>query len=239
MLRRWAVKTKPSYPNLVDEYTPTDPALWEVVLDVASGDRLEYTRGDRTIHSPNEGRGYRNMPHNPKGIAWAVKQYNGFGSNWKQARWGVRLHRMACGSVEVTEGPDTVEGARMASEGLLRLSSEVNGKSYWDLTPKGFRVVLAQLTNDLEQKMTQLLRNFDPSQGQSLGSWIESVFRVKSPQTPKGTKLLKEKMQKLVWVLKYRPDPLEIQTDWEEIKPQLPLLAKFTDEGANVVDDSI
>ena len=54
-----------------------------MVLDVAEGSRLELRQGDRTIHAPNEGQGYRNMPANPKGIAWAIKQYNGFGGNWR------------------------------------------------------------------------------------------------------------------------------------------------------------
>lgn len=80
-----AVKTKPSYPNLVDEYQPTDEKLWETVLEVASGTRLKYKRDDREINAPNGTRGYRNMPHNPKGIAWAVKQYKGFGGNWKKS----------------------------------------------------------------------------------------------------------------------------------------------------------
>lgn len=82
-LEKVAVKTKPSFPNLSDEYQPTDPVLWKRVLEVATGDRLDYTQNDRTIHAPNEGRGYRNMPNNPKGIAWAVKQYNGYDGNWK------------------------------------------------------------------------------------------------------------------------------------------------------------
>ena len=53
------------------------------MLEVAGGRKQELRIGDRTIHSPNKGRGYRNMPQNPKGIAWAVKQYNGFGGNWR------------------------------------------------------------------------------------------------------------------------------------------------------------
>lgn len=81
-----AVKTKPSYPHLSDTREPTNPHLWATVLDVASGKRLELTINNRTIHSPNGTRGYRNMPHNPKGIAWAVKQYNGFGGNWRDRK---------------------------------------------------------------------------------------------------------------------------------------------------------
>lgn len=80
-----AVKKKPSFPHLTDKYDPTDENLWQTVLEVASGKRLKYQRGDREINAPNGTRGYRNMPHNPKGIAWAVKQYNGFGGNWRTA----------------------------------------------------------------------------------------------------------------------------------------------------------
>lgn len=38
--------------------------------------------GPRTIHAPNKGRGFRHWP-NQKAVAWAVKQYNGFGGRWK------------------------------------------------------------------------------------------------------------------------------------------------------------
>jgi hypothetical protein len=80
-----AVKTKPSLPNPTDEYHPTDENLWKIVLEVASGDRLKYERSGREINAPNGPQGFRNMPHNPNGIAWAVKQYNGFGGHWKSA----------------------------------------------------------------------------------------------------------------------------------------------------------
>jgi hypothetical protein len=71
---RRAVKRAPSEPYPTDEYGATDRHLWKVCLDVASGKKREHTQSDRTIHSPNDGRGYRNMPANPNGIAWAVKQ---------------------------------------------------------------------------------------------------------------------------------------------------------------------
>ena len=83
-----AVKTKPSFPNPKDTQAPTNQSLWDSVLEVASGQRMEMRQGDRVIHSPNNGRGYRNMPHNPNGIAWAVKQYKGFGGNWKNKSAG-------------------------------------------------------------------------------------------------------------------------------------------------------
>lgn len=57
--------------------------MWERVLEVARGDRQEYTQGDRTIHAPNDGAGFRSWP-DPNGTAWAVKQYNGFLGQWKR-----------------------------------------------------------------------------------------------------------------------------------------------------------
>jgi hypothetical protein len=99
--------TKPSLPQPVDEYQPTDQNLWKTVLEVASGDRLKYERNDRTINAPNGTRGYRNMPHNPKGIAWAVKQYKGFGGHFKKATTMIRHHA-------ATEGVE-FSGARVAA----------------------------------------------------------------------------------------------------------------------------
>jgi hypothetical protein len=84
-------------PNLTDEYEPTNPGLWEIVLQVTRGDRNEYSAGDRTIHSPNNGSGFHPWPH-PKGTAWAIKQYKGFGGKWRlrtanrvAARWLERI----------------------------------------------------------------------------------------------------------------------------------------------------
>lgn len=135
-----AVKRKPSFPNLVDEYEPTDPRLWKQVLEVASGDRRDLTIGDRTINSPNDGRGYRGMPSNPKGIAWAVKQFKGFNGNFKkQAKlpeesttWEIRLGRMKAGGIEVTNGPDP-EAEKLISEGKIRLAGTDGLRWYWDL----------------------------------------------------------------------------------------------------------
>jgi hypothetical protein len=78
---RVAVPKAPSFPNPVDEYVPTNPPLWKAVLEVAQGKRQEHTLGDRTIHAPNNGRGF-SWP-SPQGSAWAVKQYKGFGGGWK------------------------------------------------------------------------------------------------------------------------------------------------------------
>lgn len=83
---RFAVRNAPSKPYLTDSYEPTNPTLWEKVLMVARGDLREMTRvgpkGPRTIHAPNHGLGYRHWP-NMRAVAWAVKQYNGYGGRWK------------------------------------------------------------------------------------------------------------------------------------------------------------
>lgn len=88
---RTATRTKPSFPLLRDTREPTNEDLWKDVLDVASGNRRELRVSDRIIHSPNRGRGYRRMPSNPKGIAWAIKQYNGFGGKWRERKSENRL----------------------------------------------------------------------------------------------------------------------------------------------------
>ncbi len=76
----------PSKPYMTDEWEATDRRLWLRVLDVARGRKREMTRvgpkGPRTIHAPNKGRGFRHWP-NPKAMAWAVKQYNGYGGQWE------------------------------------------------------------------------------------------------------------------------------------------------------------
>lgn len=246
-----AAKTEPSLPQLSDKYEATNLSLWKDVLDVASGERRELTLNDRTIHSPNEGRGYRNMPHNPKGIAWAVKQYKGFGGNFRGQKeaaipgpWEARMRRMAAGGVECTaaEG-ETAEAHSLVSQGLLRLASSVGSRHYWDLTEEGLKVALTSLTDELKRRVEGILRSFDPGEAKRLGEWIEANFRINSPKTPSGGKKVKEQLQRMVWTLKNRhsqgSDPSdiaqEVQRDWDDIKGQLPLLVKFTDEGGTVV----
>ncbi len=81
-----AVQNAPAKPYLTDTYNATDQNLWEKVLMVARGDLRYMTRvgpkGPRTIHAPNHGLGYRHWP-NMRAVAWAVKQYNGYGGRWK------------------------------------------------------------------------------------------------------------------------------------------------------------
>src|SRR6185369_1223979 len=83
---RTSVRNAPSKPYMTDQWEPTDARLWQKVLMVAKGRRRQMTRvgpnGPRTIHAPNHGRGFRHWP-NQKAVAWAVKQYNGYGGKWK------------------------------------------------------------------------------------------------------------------------------------------------------------
>jgi hypothetical protein len=140
--RREAVKQSPSEPYLTDEYGATDRHLWKACLDVASGEKREFTEGGRTIHSPNDGRGFRNMPANPNGIAWAVRQYNGFGGAWKPHREALdhlaQLYVMAQGGVVQTPRgqPHPLE-----KHGLVKLAGRGASGAFWDITPKGARVV--------------------------------------------------------------------------------------------------
>lgn len=85
---RKAERNAPSKPAPTDTWDPTNEKLWLAVLQVAKGKKRQMSKvapgGDlRTIHAPNKGRGFRHWP-NPKAIAWAVKQYKGFGGRWRE-----------------------------------------------------------------------------------------------------------------------------------------------------------
>jgi len=81
-----ATQNAPDKPALTDEYKAVDKNLWDIVMQVAKGERHDFTRGgpngDRTINAPNEGQGFRKWP-SQKAVAWAIKQYKGFGGQWK------------------------------------------------------------------------------------------------------------------------------------------------------------
>jgi hypothetical protein len=243
---RTALRNAPSKPYFTDEYEPTNATLWERCLEVVNGKRRYYTESGRTINSPNHGRGYRHMP-NPKGIAWAVKQYNGFGGGWKARKEDVVAHTaelrvMAQGGVVVARPGELDALGRL---GLARVASEAHGHVYWDVTAKGQRVALAGLVGELSSRMEKLLGNFDVTEAKKLAEWMEANFRINSPKTPSGGKALKETLKGLVWVLKHRydfstqPDPApvvaELQRYWQQVSPKLGVLAKFTDEGGSVV----
>lgn len=144
--QRTAVRNAPSKPYFTDEYEPTDPELWARCLEVVNGERRWYTQSGRTINAPNDGRGYEHMP-NPKGIAWAVKQYNGFGGGWKSRKEDVTntaaLRILAHGGVVVAR-PGELEDLKRA--GLARVAGEAHGRVYWDVTVKGRRRFAAVMT---------------------------------------------------------------------------------------------
>jgi hypothetical protein len=93
--------------------------------------------------------------------------------------------------------------------------------------------------------MERLLSSFDPTAAKDLATWILDNFRIDSPKTPAGGKVVKEKMSRLVWVLKNRhsstKDPdvdkivAEIREGWGDVLQNLAVLTKFTDEGGSVV----
>src|SRR5690606_35748795 len=154
----------------------------------------------------------------------------GFGANWKskdeakEAMWN-GLVRMAAGGVETTEGTP-LEAAEALAEGHIRLASQVGQRCYWDITEAGFRAVMASLTDELVKRVENILRDYKEDEAKKLGAWIESNFRINSPKTPRGGKPLKEKMQRLVWVLKNRMSQgtdadstaAEVKSDWDDIK---------------------
>lgn len=211
--QKTGLKTKPSYPNLTDEHVPTDAPLWEKCLEVVNGERREFTRGDRTIHSPNNGRGYLHMP-NPKGIAWAVKQYKGFGGNWKGRKEAAVLHPslrvMALGGVAVA-GKGELDG--LQAQGLIKLAGQTETHAYWDITAAGLRVFRAGLKEELVHKVDDLqgrvkaypadapLSREDRTKVQELAAWFRKTFRVDSAKTPKGQKKLKEEAHRFLKTL--------------------------------------
>lgn len=240
----------PSEPYLTDEYQPTNANLWQNVLEVARGDRRELRIGDRTINSPNAGRGFYPWPH-PNGIAWAVKQYNGFNGGWSRKESGV-VARMRAGATIATEAGSyehtTVE--LLKREGFVRLSSVSGPWHYWEPTYRGRRHFRASLGDDFRRKMEDVLQAFDEAKAKALGEWIEENFRVQSPKTPKGGKELKQDLERIVWVLKHRVssqmgDPTEVrekaraevESYWKgDIEPHLAkIVTLFTDEGGKVV----
>lgn len=80
-----------------DDHFPTNKWLWEQCIDLAKGERRTLRYQDKEIEGPHHGRGWRHWPA-PKGIAWAVKQYNNLGGGWKSKEGHVLL-----GGLEVPE----------------------------------------------------------------------------------------------------------------------------------------
>lgn len=113
------------------------------------------------------------------------------------------------------------------------------------LTRLAALVTAAALQDTLTQRMTQLLADFGSDEAHKLGAWFENTFRVKSPQTPKGQKALKDLGAKLAWWLKctyLEPDKhrSQVALSWQAVQPQLDnLVHYFSDEGTKQVPKQI
>lgn len=244
----------PTQPYLTDEYRPTNEHLWKSVLEVAKGERRDFSLGDRTINAPNEGRGFYPWPH-PNGIAWAVKQYNGFNGGWSRKEAGIAA-RMREGATIATEVGSFEHTAveLLKTDGLVRLASTSGPWHYWEPTYRGWRHFRASLGDDLRRKMDDLLRDFSAEKAHEVGLWFEANFRVNSPKSPKGGKALKDEATSFLWILKHRlsyphlkPEEYlpgafekakeEIAARWKaDIEPNLSqLVGMFTDEGGKVI----
>lgn len=236
----------PSEPYLTDEYEPTNPRLWRDVLDVAEGKRRQLTIGPRTINAPNEGAGFRNMPNNPNGIAWAVKQYNGFKGNWRPRKASLTgpvfdmLNLMRLGAVFSTRSAAEIAPLiTLESLGYVKPLHSAGRVPCWDITQKGVRVVQASLKPELERRMDDLLTGeYDPAKAKQVADWLQNNFRFKSPKTPRGQKQLKEEVHKLWWALAYGGASYRatVEDAWSKIKPETSNLVRhFTDEGGVLV----
>lgn len=257
-----AQQNAPSKPYMTDEWKPSDERLWLKVLMVAKGRKREMTRvgpdGPRTIHAPNHGRGFRHWP-NPKAVAWAVKQYNGYGGRWKgkdedgqevttkAAGHQMVLEQMRLGAVMTTVEATPLHRAMLDLErrDLVQLveASDARREYYWDITYQGMRHVTASLGAEVTRRMENLLQgDYDVEEAKKTAAWLEQNFRFKSPKTPRGQKQLKELMDKLWWSLAHGGlvHRSSVQFTWEEIKPKVQdLVQYFSNEGTSVVLDQI
>lgn len=268
---RTAVRNAPSKPYMTDQWEPTDDHLWQKVLNVARGRKRQMTRvgpkGPRTIHAPNHGRGFRHWP-NQKAVAWAVKQYKGYGGKWKgrneegeeevttasviasltrdfpnDAFQQEALERMRLGSI-LTVGTYSQEHRwldDLSLDGFTRLikADEERRESYWEITAKGLRRVIASLGDELTAKMDRLLYGeYDLSEARKIAAWFQEHFRFKSPKTPKGQKDLKALADKLWWFLA-NGEPTSkptVEIVWHELLPNVSELVRaFSSEGGTKV----
>jgi hypothetical protein len=261
-----AERNAPSKPYMTDEWKPSDERLWLKVLMVAKGRKREMTRvgpnGPRTIHAPNHGRGFRHWP-NPKAVAWAVKQYNGYGGRWKgrdeegqevttKASRDVlpqqtMLEQMRLGAILTTSEstPEHHSMIELERRDLVQLveASDARQEFYWDITYEGLRHVTASLGSELTRRMESLLQgDYDVEEAKKTAVWLNDNFRFKSPKTPRGQKQLKEQMDKLWWSLAHGGlvHRSAVQLTWEEVKPKVADLVRyFSNEGVSVVSDKI
>lgn len=249
---RTAVRNAPSKPYMTDEWDPTDERLWLRVLMVAKGRKRQMTRvgpnGPRTIHAPNHGRGFRHWP-NQKAVAWAVKQYNGYGGRWKgkdekgeevttkaaSAYEQSALEQMRRGSILTTQSGTADHRTMLSMEqrDLVQLveASNTRLEFYWDITYQGMRHVTASLGGELTRKMEALLTGpYDLNEARKLAAWFEATFSFRSGRTPRGQKDLKDKADKLWWFLAHGNENAKFTVEpvWREsILPRLGDLTKF------------
>jgi len=105
--------------------------------------------------------------------------------------------------------------------------------------PKGTVAnVTAGIDDDLKKQIEEIIESYDKTKAAKLGEWFESTFRVKSPQTPRGQKELKEKATALIWYLRHGNEKYvdSIKDAWSFIEPRLgDLVRHFSDEGGKVV----
>jgi hypothetical protein len=226
----------PSFPHLSDEYEPTNATLWDKVLDVARGDAEELTIGDRTIHKPD---GF--VWPSPPASAWAVKQYKGFGGNWKRKAsvdiYQQRALRVLQAGGVVTSSTAEEHGwmTQLQDRGLARQVHASDDRQLWEKT--------AGLADELTRRIDRVLAgNHTKESLAELGEWVDKNFRVNSAKTPKGMKRLKGDTQKLIKMLKLLGDPNArgseghvegfVENSWKWVKPQLDdLVLYFSAEG--------
>jgi len=184
-----AKQDAPSKPYLTDQYDAVDRNLWEKVMQVAKGERRYFTRvgpnGERTINAPNNGQGFRKWP-SQKAVAWAIKQYKGFGGQWrgdKEAAEETLVRAIEAGQLDHSAHIEAMslyqrEALDLMHSGSLITTKEGSDQHYWmldlhdrhlvssipsssnhvwDLTAEGARVFVAGLEHDLVRKMDHLL----------------------------------------------------------------------------------
>lgn len=242
--------SRPSVPYMTDEYEPTNPSLWEKVLQVARGELRELTMGTRTIHAPNGGQGFHPWP-NPNGSAWAVKQFNGFGGNWKlrkkkAAGWTFTplqeraLQVLAAGGVFLTpnRGDSFNELFDLERACLVRVAGSLRDERGWEITPEGSKVVASRLPEEFDRRMTSLLHSTEfPVEGRKLASWVKSNFRFGSGEgLVHRRKTLREATIALCEGLERgNVSHKDVTAAWAKIQPQLRFLVRyFVEEQASI-----
>ncbi len=212
----------PSFPHLMDQYEPTNLALWEKVKAVARGDSESMTLGNRTINKPTT----KFVWPSPPASAWAIKQYNGFGGGWRKTSVFEILE--AGGVVVASTEDEQIRLRRLSERGLARKIGENRGSELWEGLPserstqnrvlarwkqalqtldtKNLRKVIEQAVHRTRDYPAKLVK-FKARKG-SNGKWsveavVEYKFPSKIPVQPGRTPLLPS------LTLKFEFDPTE------------------------------